>query len=450
MTVINRRAVLSGLLAPICMRSSITSVKAQDTSGFLEAVVNPFGDPWARRSRKNKTVSVATSSLLRLTGGERWQGAAFEPSAAFWNFHRHASSPYHFDESIAKLADDMPLFRAVQTAFRRAGIQKTFIGYTAPNFVESAGMPGVAEADESFFLHESGATVTPATRLHFADSGALSAAGAIIDIGNPAAREHFAKHIVAAMVKNDLEAVLLDYAGAQSPFGAGMRKRMPQGWFEAFDRAQYDYLSLISEYAAQHGRHILYNGLTADGIWHTDVARAAYWLKACHGSFWEQPFRTEWRDGRKRGDDYYHRLDQFFGLAEEQGKPIIIKQGTYRFHGTEEVNPGWRWRFARTDAQKERRLAEYLFAFHVMFARGPLTPLIYTHPVEAFDIFASEAYFNIWDTDIGAPRGPREKLADHVFRRRFENATVVLNNSDAHHTVSGQTLLPMTALVFTA
>ncbi|WP_197279887.1 putative glycoside hydrolase [Bosea sp. AAP35] len=348
----------------------------------------------------------------------------------FYHYQRYASSPYHYDESIAKLAMDMPLYRAVRASFEKAGVHRKFIGYTTVNFADTAAMPGYAEAEERFFLHTPGKNVTKDNRVKFAERGALNAGGDVFDIRNPEFHIYIADKIVDAMNVNNIDAILIDYSASQFAFGSGIPELMPIDWFSHFEENQFNLLSRISERAASSGKEIFCNGLTLDGIYHTDPKKARLFLSACHGAFWEQPFRTEWRDNGPDPENYYKRLQQLFDIALELGKTIIIKQGSYRFHGAEDIDPGWKWRFRKTTREKERQIMNYCLAFYLLYTQGGMTPLIYSHPTSILDIFASEAFFSELEIDIGKPLGPRYRIADHVQVRHFSKATVVLNNRD--------------------
>ena len=402
----------------------------------LERLVNPFGDPWASRSRTNPSIPVATSSLFRFYtdgqfGTDRFEGGEFRLSRDFVRYHRHASSPYHYDESIAKLADRMPLFRSVRRAFEAAGLKKRFIGYTTLNFAESDDMPGYAEAPESYFVHRKDAAPSPESRLTFSQDGALVTRGHVFDIRQPEVHAYLANRLTAAMVANDVDAVLIDYAASQWAFGSRDGFDYPEDWFPHFEENQHALLSTVTAAANAKGKQIFCNGVTLEGLYETAPEKTALFASACNGAFWEQPFRAEWRDVEEDPAAYYDRLDRFFDIARARNLTFIVKQGTYRFTGTETDRPGWNWRYPLTSVERERRLMRYLLAFYLLYTLGERTPLIYTHPVAPFDIFTSEAYFAAFDTDIGAARGERQRLADHIYARVFERGVAVMNNSDA-------------------
>lgn len=324
----------------------------------------------------------------------------------------------------------MPEFRRLRAAFDAAQVPKRFVGYSTVNFAESTTMPGYRNAPETFFVHRRGMPRTRENRLVFVDDGELVAHGHVFDIRDPACREHLAQSITRAMVDNGVDAVLLDYAAGHYSFDSNNAFDYPDGWHQRFEENQTELLTLITDTANRAGKEVFCNGMTLDGLYSTAVAKADLHMSACNGLFWEQPFRREWRDRSDDPDTYYDRLDRFFEIAQRRDKLVFVKQGTYRVHGSETEEPGWTWRYPRTSRATERRLAEYFLAFHLLYADPKLTHLIYTHPVELYDVFASEAHFEVFDVDVGVALGPRRKLTDHVFARQYSKALIVLNNSD--------------------
>lgn len=434
----NRRQVLqSGVaLAAVPITSCSNADKSQylfNFKGPIEQIVNPFGDPWASRFQANPSIPVATSSLLALfsrgnlveTG--RINDQRLHMSRDFVNYHQHASSPYHYDESVAKISEDMPSFRQMRKAFLDAGLTKKFIGYSTVNFAESERMAGYRDAPERFFLHYKGMPETRENRIVFRDKGE---SGDVYDIRLPECREYLAQALTKAMVINNVDAVLLDYSASEHAFGSITSSYYPDDWFPIFEEIQYAMLGKVTQVANSKGKEVFCNGVTLDGLYITSPEKTDLFVEACNGAFWEQPFRDEWRDVGPDPNAYYDRLEKFFAIGRRRDRKFFIKQGTYRYTGIESDAPGWNWRFAKTSYEKERRLAEYLLAFYLLYSAGELTPLIYTHPVIPNDIFASEAYFSIFDLDVGMPLAKSHKLADHVYCRLFSKAIVVLNNSD--------------------
>ena len=189
---------------------------------------------------------------------------------------------------------------------------------------------------------------------------------------------------------------------------------------------------LISELYGRmkaEGRMLFLNGVMLDSISVTEPDLIKLYMKVCHGMFWEQPFRWEWRTFDNGTENYYQRLERFFELSHLYKKNLIIKSGTYRFHATEDVEQDWKARFETTDAGIEKHLAEYAVCFFLMFYNRHFDCLYHTHPTELFDIYTSEAYFDIWDAEIGEPLGARVEHSPHIQIREFENAFVYLNNT---------------------
>jgi hypothetical protein len=147
-----------------------------------ELDVNPFGDPWASRSECNAFIPIA-----RLLEVPPLPAARFTTTSPLRSWRRtcHTIAPLSWLST-------------------RSWCTRSSLATPSPNFVEHEDMPGSAEAEEAFFVHARGLPETLHTRLSFRDSGALSAHGHIIDVRNPAAHEHFARHMAAAMVANEL------------------------------------------------------------------------------------------------------------------------------------------------------------------------------------------------------------------------------------------------------
>lgn len=438
---LNRRQMLAawggGTLALLAGGAGMTWRQVFRTKSEIEKLANPFGDPWGSRSAPNPSIPLATSSLLHIYLREPYKKFArfddkfnLQMPRAFVRYMRNASSPYHYDETIAQLSPQMLLFRKVREVFEREGVMKTFIGYTTVNFAESSVMPGYEEADERFFIHKRGMPPTRENRVQHQEFGEMDTAGDVFDIRNPEFHTYISEKLVDAMVANNVDIVLVDYAASQYVYGAKWQHLFPEGWAKQFEEHQYALLSTLTQHANSRGKRIFCNGMTLDGIYVTQRAKARLYLDACNGICWEQPFRLEWRDEAQDPEAYYKLLDDFFSLATELNKPILVKQGTYRMIGDENAAPGWNWRFKKTSAERERQYVNYFLPFYLLYMQGDLTPLMYTHPTEMSDVFASEAYFQEFDQDVGTPLGLRQRLADHVHYRHFTKAVVVLNNRD--------------------
>lgn len=402
--------------------------------GPLERLLNPFGDLWSDRKR-NSDIRVMTASCLANWRARRSAvagllkgnlGPSHPETETYRKFLHLASSPYHYDETVTKVAVDMPAFHEMRADFKRLGLKKKFIGYAVLNFHE--GSLFREEPPEWAYLHSPRSSLVRADRIRFKEASTLVASGDVFDISKPEVRSMLARVLRDRMVENDVEAVLIDYAVRPYTFGMpSLREVLPKDWVDEFQEYQIALMAEVHHELRTHGRELFLNGLMLDGIVTTELSHVRPFIKHCDGIFWEQPFRFEWRDYHDGDSDYYERLQLFFDAVYDMKKHLFVKQGTYRFHATEDLDPNWNTRFAYTDAGVERHLVEFLTCCYLLYAHRHRSTLLYTHPVEAGDIFASEAMFNIWNTDTGAPLQARMALHSHIHMRAFENGIAFVN-----------------------
>jgi hypothetical protein len=408
---------------------------ASDQKSPTERVLNPFGDPWASRKR-NPYISVMTGSCRGILRRKApvvphpvdSDGAAL---ADYANYARLASSTFHYDETDGRLMPNMPRFRDMKTAFRAAGLKRTkFIAYTVANFDDGLLFARDSGVPESAYVHFPETSVDPADRLHFYEAPPLDAGGFVFDIRKPEVREMIALAIAKAMSENDVDAVLIDYAVRAYAFGLpSLIDTLPEDWIDSFQHNQRKLLQRIHAAVRGVGKQLFLNGMMLDGLAVTEPGLIAVYGKCADGVFWEQPFRWEWRGYSHAGADYYQRLGQFFDVMFGLRKQLIVKIGTYRFHATEDIEHSWTARFGATDHGIERHLASYFTAFFLLYGDRRWSHLFYTHPTELADIFSSEAYFQIWDQDLGEPISTRIEISPHVHMRAFQKGVVFVNNT---------------------
>lgn len=407
----------------------------EDEKTESEILLNPFGDPWVTRLAHNYFIPTMTGSLtgyMKEQVGKVSQPLRGQPEVthAYTRYSGFASRNYHYDENICRLSMDMPRFKEMREMFKRKGLTKKFIGYAVMNyddhnlFGKHSGLP------EEYYVHKPEDSRNPEDRLKFVEGDALLAYGHVFDIRNPEVRTTLCNRIVEAMEANDVDAVLIDYAVRRYGFGApGLVHDMPKDWFINFQDFQFLLFKELSALVRSKGKILFLNGTMLDSILVTEPLMVREYLKHCHGMFWEQPFRWEWRNYEKDGEDYYERLQRFFDVSHDFKRQLIVKSGTYRFHGTEDIIKGWTSRFKITNYGIERHLVEYLTCFFMLYANRYYDTLYHTHPTELFDIYSSEAYFDIWSKQIGDPLTRRVPYSKHVHLREFENGFVCLNNT---------------------
>lgn len=404
-----------------------------------ERLGNPFGEPWGSRRKRNGYIPTATSSCAAFRRREYGMrsdpldnSCAFgeELSRDYANYLRFASSDYHYDETIGRLAKSMPAFAAVKDAFKRHNIEKKFIGYAVINFDDGQLLSGNDQAPERYYVHKPESSLDKGDRVRFVDGGALVASGDVFDIRQPEVRSFLVATIRDRMARNDMDAVLIDYAVRRTGFGSpSLVHEMPPGWFENIQESQLALFQELYSALSVDGRELFLNGIMLDSIVATDTNLVRVFMKCCDGMFWEQPFRWEWRHFNDGKQDYYQRIASMCEIATSQKRKIIFKTGTYRYHLTEDLADSWTERYGRTDWGIEKHLSEYFTSLFLIFSDRRYMALMYTHPTELWDVFASEAYFNIWHFPVGEACGAYEKLADHVLLRRFERAIVLVNNT---------------------
>jgi hypothetical protein len=405
--------------------------------GPLEQLLNPFGDPWDERKAPNHFLPVMTSSCWglirqRKPGIEKLlcTGGDLPPEAKrYAQFSSAACSDYHYDETVGRIRPQMPRFHELRNMFKSLRIPKKFMGYTVVNFDEGALFAPGAEIPESSYLHNPEQSRDPANRIRFVESSTLNASGDVFDVRRPAVRTMLANTIRDCMIANDVDAVLVDYAVRAYAFGLpSLIGVLPQSWFEEFQDSQLAQVKELHVILHDAGKELFLNGVMLDSIYANEPNSIRPFVKYCHGIFWEQPFRYEWRDYHDGESDYYQALDQYFSMIYALKRKVIVKQGTYRLHATEDIEPSWSARFAYTDHGIERHLSQYLASFFLLYADRHRSVMFYTHPTELYDIFSSECYFKFWDTDVGEPTHPRMELTKHVHMRAFENGIVFVNN----------------------
>ncbi len=441
-----RKGIDVNILSESCSRditklsrfSQLPKLFEAKKKGTIERLRNPFGNPWRTRRRKNQFISIMTSSASGLWRAKHPElpdlldqdaGQSNSEKKAYRRFHGAVCSQYHYDETVGKILPEMPAFRAMRQDFERMGIPKKFIGHAVLNFDEGTLFRGGESPPEWAYLHLPADSLDPACRVLFKDSSTLDASGHVFDIGKFEVRRLLALQLVACMKHNDVDAVLIDYAVKSYGFALpALKDVLPQSWFQSFQDDQLMMLEEAYNALRANGRELFLNGVMLDGIIATEPAHVKTFVRNSDGIFWEQPFRHEWREYDDGVYDYYQRLDQFFEAIHGAGKRLFVKQGTYRFHATEDIEPSWSARFANTDQGIERHLANYLTCFYLLYADRHRSTLMYTHPVEAGDIFASEAHFDIWDAQLGDPTHARMEIAAHVHMRGFGNGVVFLNN----------------------
>ncbi|QYJ02253.1 hypothetical protein KUV46_07665 [Thalassovita mediterranea] len=406
-----------------------------DEKSEQEQLLNPFGDPWLSREAHNKFIPTMTGSLVGFLNtkvgklGIPLRGTP-EVTHAYTRYSGYSTRNYHYDESVCKLTMNMPAFEEMRETYKRKGLAKRFIGYAVMNyddtylFGKNSGLP------EDHYVHQPERSPNPEDRLKFVEGEALVAHGYVFDIRKPEVRTALCNRVLEIMVSNEVDAVLIDYAVRRYGFGApGLIFDLPKDWFPSFQENQFKMFTELHGLLKANGKTLFLNGTMLDSILVTEPQLVRQYLKASDGMFWEQPFRWEWRNYERDGVDYYDRLQEFFDNSHRMKKQLIVKSGTYRFHGTEDVIAGWTTRFKMTDEGIERHLAEYLTCFFMLYANRHYDTLFHTHPTEHFDIYTSEAYFDIWSKPIGPDLTKRVRYSKHVHMREFENAFVFVNNT---------------------
>ncbi len=406
--------------------------------GAAERLLNPFGDPWRSRKRLNPALSIMTSSSIGVIQNKRpdiasvldgFVGPGYPETKAYRHYSNLASSAYHYDETVSRIALDMPAFAKMRRDFDRLGLRKKFIGYTVVNFDEKNLYAPGDEPPEWAYLHHPESSQDRADRVRFKDASTLVASGDVFDIRKPEVCRLLAKSLAKMMTANNVDAVLVDYAVRAYAFGIpALIGFLSPEWLERFQENQLELIKVLHAELRSAGKELFLNGVMQDGIISTDTVVVRMFGRHCDGLFWEQPFRYEWREFNDKGTDYYERLDQFFDAIYAMKKKVIVKQGTYRFHASEDLQKSWVWRFSYTDHGIERHLAQYLTCFYLLYANRHRSTLFYTHPAEAGDIFASEAFFSFWDTEFGEPTHRRMELTKNIHMRAYQNGIVFVNN----------------------
>lgn len=400
-----------------------------------EQLLNPFGDPWITREAHNPFIPTMTGSLIAFLNskvgkmGTPLRGGP-DVTHAYTRYSGYSPSNYHYDESVCKLTMKMPAFEKMREVFKRKGLNKRFIGYAVLNYDDGYLFGPNAGLPEEYYVHNPDESLEPKHRLKFVEGPALDAEGCVFDIRRPEVRTALCNRVLEIMVANEIDAVLIDYAVRRYGFGApSLIFDMPKDWFPNFQENQILLFRELHDLLKANGKTLFLNGTMLDSILVTEPQLVRQYLKISDGMFWEQPFRWEWRNYERDGIDYYDRLQQFFDNSHVMKKQLIVKSGTYRFHGTEDKISGWTKRFEMTDAGIERHLVEYLTCFFMLYANRHFDVLFHTHPAKFFDIYTSEAYFDIWSKRVGQGVTKRVRYSKHVHMREFDEAFVFVNNT---------------------
>lgn len=422
---------------------------------LTEQILNPFGDPWASKKRqKNRFIPVITSSAAEFLRRER--GALADPLASdpsfpspltrdFSRYAKSQASVFHYDETLARLAPDMKRYQQVKTLYAEHRIPKRFIGYAVLNYDDHTLFPKGTPLPEHFYMHLPESSQRPEDRLNFTDGSTLIASGHVFDIRKPDVRKALVDAVERAMVQNELDAVLIDYAVRRYAFGSPeLLDELPKEWFQEFQEHQFKLVCELYERLKSSGKLLFLNGVMLDSIIVTEPKLINLFIKHCDGMMWEQPFRWEWRDYQNGEIDYYERLQSFFDLCAYYKRRLIVKTGTYRFHATEDIESGWNKRFVKTNYGIEEHLALYNTAFFLLYYNRHFSNLMHSHPTEVWDVFTSQAHFKFWDIPIGEALSSRIEYGRHVHYREFENAFVFVNNTLKPFRISAKRKCPVT------
>ena len=117
----------------------------------IERLINPFGDPWSQR-KFNPYIPVMTGScrdLLARTRLDLMHGmdGGVPGGAPYVHYTDRASGNLHYDETVSRLAPDMPRFREMKQAFK-AVVSRYVLELTAASSPAGRFSTEAADSDD--------------------------------------------------------------------------------------------------------------------------------------------------------------------------------------------------------------------------------------------------------------------------------------------------------------
>lgn len=213
-------------------------------------------------------------------------GPSFPETQAYRHYSNLAASPYHYDETVCKLAPDLPAFARMRANFEKLNLRIKFIVYTVVNFDERKLYPAGEELPEWAYLHNPESSQCRADRVRFKDASTLVASGDVFDIRKPEVCSLLAKALARTMTANNVDAVLVDYAVRAYAFGLpALLGQLSSEWLETFQENQLEPFRVIHAELQSAGKELFLNGVMLDGIISTDPDLIRMCARHCDGFF---------------------------------------------------------------------------------------------------------------------------------------------------------------------
>jgi hypothetical protein len=399
----------------------------------LEQFYNPFGDPWELKKPANPDVPVTLTPACHRYEPKRSSGA---PSSDEINWVSKSNSRLVIEE-CAELPDvndgqGAVLLKPYIAALKSHDPTVRFIGNFTAGTLPTGVISGASVSDgapigltyidanqESWFLHQKGQPATKQYRVRD-----ISGFAVMLDMTNPALRQYLATELAKSMAFHQVDGVGIDGCYDIPQYDKTIPGNVPtdaamSNWADGCA----NFLADVKN-AAPSKLILTYNywsliGLTSPDHETYDFNWFARRLDLSDGLLWEDPIGLNGYPSDVVQTSI-ERLASRIGYAQARNKYLGVIVNT---------NVGNQSTFSTTNADQQRAYADYYFAAYLTVLEGQRTLMIPYTPVASGDQFHSAAFFKQWDFNVGRPTGPRQNLAEGVYRRDFENARVFLNGS---------------------
>jgi hypothetical protein len=465
--------------------------RLQNPKPETEKYLNPFGEAWETKIAYNPDIPVMLVAVFDRTKGGGYgvtdRQAQFNrllpdytPSnypnqnttyslnltPGYINLLKNSGPAFAyfggsgFDSNKPRL--NMPVQKIVDREVRKINPNLKLFGYHVISFTEecdlagypplncsSGSWPTTESSKENWFVHKKGADPTKAVnRLH------AGATQFILDVTNPEYQDYMAEQLAKSMQNNGLDIVLVDgvsdyhrpsltdEAGNAVPVNQLSNYYPDNLSDETFFKGKLAMLAKIKSKLTPLGKKVIANPIQPDAIDDTRLKQVNDILEVSDGFYWEDTFAAGKRDyfTRETGnpDYWYSRLQAFFEAVDKPGKVLIVESNT----ATSNLPPGYCKPAFICEYQKklnevgydtwlkeEQRLARLNLGLYLLFMDPVRT--VYKHHtlMEEISYETSEDFWADYDLKIGRPLAPKEKLADNIYRRWFNNGIVYVNNS---------------------
>jgi hypothetical protein len=380
----------------------------------VEALLNPFGDPWSLARPNPDARLMGTFSCHRVLPQKFWTISREQKQ-----FVTGLGTRLYVSECTNLLAhpDDLSDTLHAKLIKRRIGEFKQersdakYIGYYSIS-TYSAGAPAFQElrdAHQSWFVRKYSSD--PQSAYIQTRKGGL-----ILDVTNPEFQTFIAKQAKRSLEAYGMDGFLADGVydsierlTASPDVPLSIRTRWASGWIELLAKLQH---------VVGKDRMVMPN-MTAGN---PDFVKAV--LPFVSGVFLEDPLGPLSLNLAKSG-----ALERYLDLVATAAKldKYIVNFVNTNINGTNAQT---------TNSQQERRFARYYFAAHLVFTTSAKALMAYYTPSELGPQFRSDAFFRDWNSHVGHPVAAFSTPDSDIYRRQYDKADVYLNNSNRTYRIA--------------